>query len=368
MRANDGIDWVTTQPGFDESEVSLLAQHTIKRLTSVESTVTAPFKYLDLPQEIRLAILGYTNLISPDAVQWRPRLVHLKASACAYCDDFGTPTMINEDDQCCEPYRISYIDKESTAASTQYYCCEKCSHDDHSRICYCSHRPATWSSSCNCSLYRRQAPFWVSRQVRWDAQAVYYNNNQVVVTPYNSSPLRNMHMVYNHWRYSGGTVGLSKVELSLYLSSISGHALYHIRQLEWILPYADRNYLLPDTRAWQDYMDTILLMEHAMNLTALTLTVNMSLSRCHAILDTSWAWWEMVVLPFRRLGNAGLHNFFVNLPRRHIDEGRGAHHERDLERAVMGMNYDSRERNKPRERIRSTYRAIRDRTGYDYGY
>ncbi|KAH7381236.1 hypothetical protein DE146DRAFT_279556 [Phaeosphaeria sp. MPI-PUGE-AT-0046c] len=342
--------WQLARADTDETDISRLAQHIIKKVTMVESTISVPFRYPDLPQEIRLSILGYTNLISPDAVRWRPRNRGLQGPPCRYCDDAGNPVMIDNMDFCC---RISNNDFENTM---QFRCCEQCSPNDDSGICYCSSRPAVWSSSCACHHYRHTL-FWVSRQVRYDALAVYYQSNKIFVTPLNSASHRYLYYETD-FRYSWrGVSGLSQVELSLYLSSISGHALQHIRWLEWMLPSAGRGYLLPGTRAWQDYLDTILLMENAMNLPALTLTINMSLSRCLPTDSSSWIWWETIVLPFSRLGGAGLKDFFVNLTSR-IMEGRRAHHERDLERAVMGTTYDSRKRSKPEERIHYMLREM----------
>lgn len=161
---------------------------------------------------------------------------------------------------------------------------------------------------------------------------------------------------------------MPKIELSLYLSSIARSALQHIRWLEWILPSSQRNYLLPGTPAWFDYLDTILMMENAMNISALTFTINIAASgRCRdeyeydkrmLLNEDAWRWYETIILPVRRLGEAGLKDFFVHLRSFDIEEGRRIHHEQDLERAAMGREYSSSNRGKPVERAHMMLRRL----------
>jgi hypothetical protein len=102
-------------------------------------------------------------------------------------------------------------------------------------------------------------------------------------------------------------------------------------------------------------------MENAMNVSAFTFTINISASgQCSndyeyhkrmLLNEDAWRWYETIVLPVKRLGEAGLKNFFVHLRRFDIEEGRRVHHEQDLERAVMGKNYTSAQRGKPVERM-----------------
>jgi hypothetical protein len=235
-------------------------------------------------------------------------------------------------------------------------CCRSCCPEDQSGICYCSNRGAVWSSSCKCHVPRHTL-FWVSSQVRQDAIAVYYACNQILVTPYNTPMIRFISPENCDWPVRRNR-SESRIELSLYLSCIAPNALQHIRRLEWFLPISKQNCLRPRTRAWSDYLDTILLMEHAMNLPALTFTINMAASelfgeryRVMSLSNANWRWYEAVVLPVRRLGEAGLRDFFVYLRRRGIEYGRREHHEKDLERAVMGKGYDSANRGKPAERM-----------------
>lgn len=165
-----------------------------------------------------------------------------------------------------------------------------------------------------------------------------------------------------------GVQFMPKLELSLYLSSIARNALQHIRWLAWILPSSQRTYL-PGTPAWFDYLDTLQLMENAMKFPALTFTINIAASGSYWAYDDyqkrmllnedAWKWYEIITLSVRRLGDAGLKDFFVHLRRHNIEEVSRVHRERDLERAVMGKNYTSTKRGKSVGRMHSLREEIR---------
>lgn len=309
--------------------------------------INTPFRYLDLPQELRLLILEYTDLVSEDYIQWRPRKVVLDCS-CEY--EFEMRVMVAKDECICATsnYRPPNAD-----------CCGECGPSDESLICYCSKRGPTFSSSCRCRPLRPSL-FSVSRQVRADAIHIYYSQNRFIVTPFNSLKLRTTdletymdgspHAIYN----------IPQIELSLYLSSIARNALQYIRWLEWVLPYAERRYLCPLSLSWHDYMDTVQMMEHAMNLPNLTLIVDIVSPRCehfysngqyHKRIRTEVLnWYSEISTSIRRLGSAGLKDFFVYIGRDSRNSTQRIYHEKRLEKIVMGPQYNSDRRGKPRER------------------
>jgi hypothetical protein len=157
-------------------------------------------------------------------------------------------------------------------------------------------------------------------------------------------------------------IGLNKVELSLYISSLSCSALYHIRSLKWVLPISDEKYLSPNSPAFKNYLDTVEVMEEAMNLPALTLTIDMiqcgyydrasyhkpiALRRLKPLTKDLIKFYSQVIAPFVEPGDAGLKNFFV-----HVEYGwiKGtplpSYIEQRLERVVMGPDYYSEDRGK----------------------
>jgi hypothetical protein len=353
------------RPENEDTEISRLVQHVIEKLTHVQDQDSVPFRYLDLPLEIRFAILEYTDLVSPRAVQWRPSNWIKRSPSCTYCPDHGQYVLADELEPPCSCHCSP--GPKIDDAFNWYRCCGHCRPEDHSGICYCSSRDSIWSSSCSCQYLRRDL-FSVSRQVRQDAIAVYYAYNKILVTPYNSPIIRLMDSYDCGWP-AHGIHFMPKIELSLYLSSIARNALQHIHWLEWILPTSQRTHLLPKTPAWFDYLDTLLLMENAMNISALTFTINISASGMtsdlngyhHRMLlnEDAWKWYETIILPVRRLGEAGLKDFFVNLRQVDVEGGRRVHHEQDLERAVMGKGYNSTEKGKPAERTFWKWREVR---------
>jgi hypothetical protein len=345
--------------------MSRVVQHIVRKLTLFHTKDLKPFRYLDLPQEIRFAILEYTDLVSPDAVQWRPRkTINNKTTSCLDCKD-GWDITSNKSAFPCSCYSSPSTDIDNIQ---NYSCCGKCSPEDYSGICYCSGRGPICSSSCKCPNPGR-ALFFVNSQVRRDAIPIYYACNQILVTSYNSPVIRLVGSYVGELAVFG-IHGMPKIELSLYLSSVARNALQHIRWLEWILPSSRRTYLLPRTTAWYDYLDTVLLMQNAMNLSRLTLTINIAQigfysegypnSMCMRMDENAWKWYESIILPMRCLGETGLKDFFVHLRWLDTIEGMRVQHEQDLERAVMGKDYSSSLRGKPVERAYSLHKRLEE--------
>lgn len=342
-------------------DILQLVDTVITSLTSDGERTPASFRFLSLPLEIRLAILTYTDLISSTMVQWRPRTRYARARA-PNCTDHGHGPCTCQGGPCycsgpCVYYAVANIDE-----SWAYRCCNNCKPPDHSGVCYCSAQELKQSSSCTCT-FRRHALFRVSSQVRHDALTVYYAYSQIAVTPYNSNSMRIPMQWTGMPSVETSVISPSKIELSLYLSSVTPAALSQIRWLEWILPSARPVYLARNTPAWYDYLDTLLLMQHGMNLSALTITFNISCpTRCEggryeysvpANGDVSM-WYKSIVGPVRCLGEAGLRDFFVHIRGPSVDQSKKGFHEATLERLVMGEGYDSSKK-KPVERVEKIF-------------
>lgn len=169
----------------------------MRKLTVINDRDSTPFRYLDLPQELRLLILSYTSLVSPTAVQWRPR-TGINWAQSRNCTDYGHGMIACPGSGFCSGPCL-YTPGPNIDYSIGYPCCNNCKLEDHSTICYCSAQGLRWSSSCTCD-FRCHALFSVSSQVRRDTISVYYTRNQIVITPYNNPMLRFM-VLYEYARY-----------------------------------------------------------------------------------------------------------------------------------------------------------------------
>lgn len=334
-------------------EVDELVQQTISQLTASRMDSDRPFRYLDLPQELRSLILEYTELVSLKDVQWRPQtsiqpLIKTDRTGCI-CNMDPEYTNIEDTGTCV----CGYAEVERNQSNWRAYnihllhtdCCGKCRPENASHICFCSRNGSLSSTSCICQ--RPRHPFFsVSRQTREDAIPIYYSQNKIVVTPHCCPMLRSFgNGVTGPW-LPNGFLNMPKIELSLYLSSIARNALKNIRWLEWILPSFRSRYLSPKAPAWHDYLDTLKMMEHAMNLPKLTLVINLEPREAHRFSQEHILPFEDILLPLSRL--RGLKDCFVYLRPR---SWRLKPEEVKLEKIVMGSEYNSSQREKPRERL-----------------
>jgi hypothetical protein len=248
-------------------------------------------------------------------------------------------------------------------------CCEQCVPTTATRACFCSRKGRIFSTTCICHS-PRHALFSVSQQVREDSIAIYYSRNRFLVTPFGCPTMNSVKTSRYHNFPPLSHDKMRHVELSLYISALTRNAVQNIRWLEWLLPAARQKYLLPGTRTWIDYLDTLDMMRHAMRIEALTFVLNMAAGGYsqwredwdgnpyrEVVPVTDWQWYEQIALALGRLGP--LKDCFIYLgrngPESRVNER--IRRERSLERAIMGEHYDSTSRGKPEERITAISKA-----------
>jgi hypothetical protein len=339
------------------ADLSRLIHDTIRNLTTPATDTQPTFRYLDLPKELRLQIISHTTLGARSRTEWRPRSMKRNCKCASHKIASDAQANDCEADFCIDGFGPTGPDSITKIAPLDDpLCCGRCQPKEYEGACFCRLSGYIFSSSCRCDGMR-QALFATSRQVREDAITTFYSRKRVRVNPYNT-PLRN---TTGDWPPMA-MIGLNKVELSLYISSLSRSALYHIRSLKWVLPISDEKYLSPNGPAFKNYLDTVEVMEEAMNLPALTLTIDMiqcgyydrasyhkpiALRRLKPLTKDLIKFYSQVIAPFVELGDAGLKNFFV-----HVEYGwtKGtplpSYIEQRLERVVMGPDYDSEDRGK----------------------
>ncbi|KAF2737673.1 hypothetical protein EJ04DRAFT_574410 [Polyplosphaeria fusca] len=341
------------------------------------------FRFADLPKELRLQILEKTDLVSAKPIQWHPKKSEKKPHKCNCLATLGGE--IWEETGCVcdlakwpdylltfEEYNEEYNDNFYSWLPTANTCCGRCKPDDEFHVCFCPQGKFGFSTTCRCRASRHSL-FSVSRQVRQDTIQTYYSRNKIVVTPYGAPNLRREQ--YYNFRPPRDYSSYPRTELSRYLSSLPSGALSHIRWLEWVVPlfkavvsprfpgllgpvwydhHFTNNRLGRDTNAtaWFDYLDTVDLMQHAMNTSNLTLTIDFTTISHDPSLSTirsDQRHFFYVLAPIRKLKLKDCfiyvrNGFWENTA---SDERRM---EKELESFVMGPDYDSKKRGKPQRK------------------
>ncbi|PMD38244.1 hypothetical protein L207DRAFT_567934 [Hyaloscypha variabilis F] len=146
------------------TELQDLAREIALELTDRRSyALDCPFRYLDLPREIQLQVLQYTDLVTRNDIAW-----------------------------CSEPpyegpqvFETSSLRWECNAFTSEdlYYefkCCGKCSDGRESCCCFLIYT----ASSTTCTCWRMPSSlFLVNRQMREDSTAIFFSQNHFLILP-----------------------------------------------------------------------------------------------------------------------------------------------------------------------------------------
>ena len=137
----------------------LKAQQAADQLTTNRLTQSS-FRYGDLPKEIRLQILEHTELVSPFDLAWT-----------------SNPP-VNLDYQ---PHKSQFYEHRTFHYGTYgpAACCQKCS--PRTDACTCFLECGAFSTTCTCWTMPVQF-FLVNKQMKDDAEFVFYSNNHFLVS------------------------------------------------------------------------------------------------------------------------------------------------------------------------------------------
>ena len=363
-------------------EFNALAKATVERLAPpANRACPVPFRYLDLPQELRYRILEFSDLISKGYLEWKPSLSSISpipAPRCSCRSDLGRKFYsIGHIDDCTvemmdEKTIYNYIYdwgistgeygpfKSMHCCSNRYFVsCGK----DNAGFCACLFK-CEHSVYTNTIPYPRVGPhplFLVSKAVQQDAIPIFFQQNKFVISPPGMVPARFASPTLWSLHPYGQTIPMRRTELSMFLAILPPNALRHIRYLEWVLPQFE-NYTSAPKSIFFDYEATVEMMEHAMGLSKLTLVLNLRAagSENRYYEEPRWpkrsprdrAMYDAILGPLCRL--RGLKNCFVYLKRlgsgnRHLGEHGECIFDSDemrYEKAIMGSTYNSQERGK----------------------
>ena len=236
------------QPYLDEFQE--LARNTALKLTGRSfDALNSPFRFLDLPREIQLHILRYTDLVINKDIAWCPDSDYegprvFDVSSLVWEDDWNTDT---------EAYR--YESK----------CCEKCS--DIKGNCFCRSLDGAYSTSCTC-WWMPMPIFLVSRQMREDATTIFFSLNNFLILP----PLES---------FSPGSRHTQPLEILRFFSRFAARGRKHLRSVTWMLPELDDMWGPTERGEWEQVVD---ICAEQLSIECLVFTIDMSYQalRCHS--------------------------------------------------------------------------------------
>jgi hypothetical protein len=237
------------EPCMDELED--LARNTVLKLTGrLSDTVDSPFRFLDLPREIQLHILQYTDLVSNKDISWCPE------------PDFDGPRVF-------EASSLVWDDCDTFTDHFPYEfkCCGKCS--DVRESCCCFLTSTSFSSTCTC--WRMPTPiFSVSRRMREDTTAIFFSRNHfLILPPREESPF---FIKQNE-----------PLEILRFFSRFAARGKKYLRSVTWMLPEVAHVYWGPREQGeWERVVD---ICAEELSIQGLTFTIDMSYQarRCRAV-------------------------------------------------------------------------------------
>lgn len=309
-----------------------------------------------LPRELRLAILEYTDLVTPwTEVTWS-RQSKAFSMRSTYCEDRAGQGFE------CPPAR--------------HHGCHfvECWHawgsiEPTTPGCFCRavHSAYSWPATCGCWA-SPQALFLVCRTICLDAQAVFFNKNRFVVhdfyadPPYKFQKTPSFSGPDGRLRTDWGDYPFSRFAASIFLQKVvPSHCLGHLRFLEMVFPpYWPESWPQESDDAVEDWTATLDWARGQLNTSLLTIRVVMTdVNVCETLPrlyflegegEAIIAGYMCIISNLARLGP--LHKFYAQLvsPWRWIKYRVGnkaavVHKERELkeqaERLLMGSRYES---------------------------
>jgi hypothetical protein len=308
---------------------------------------SSPFRFMELPVELQIQILNYTDLITPSLeVEWCPtRRFGLQYARIACPGYKGW--------DCCTPELHNNF---------QFRHCRYNVGNKYD-LCFCYRRHAAYSSACHCWIPPTSL-FLTSRTFRDLAMEVFFSENRFVITPpeYCDTPA-----IYTP----------EDLEAFIFFAhAVPRNALRFLRFVEIVFPPFKNDYLRANEPAYQEWLQTVTLMKSELNLPGLTLRVYMASIGAfdrhwglpdyrHRITkeqgDTILQMYKRTLEPLAELD--GLGKFFVHLnwPFARMEDTKGQlqtepgfvyeHTKRinqNYEKTVMGDSYDSFALKEPR--------------------
>lgn len=257
------------------------------------------FWLLDLPPEIRLKVLEFTDLVTPlREVEWSS----------------GKKFALRFSLQICRQIECIW---SGPCYPPRYPACQfiKCWHLDRQNAgCFCHRHHAAFSSTCKCWAPPTSL-FLVCKDLQHEAQTVFYSQNRFVIV----APLEEC------YRPVASTP--QRLDISIFLRDVvPPQALSLLKFLDIVFPPFYDDYIGEHEPAYQDWLQTINHLADLARLPVFTLRVHMAdigLYPEHAPeyrtqmtreeSQTIVNAYEWTIKPLSKLRERGLNRFFVDL-------------------------------------------------------
>ncbi|KAL1840875.1 hypothetical protein VTJ49DRAFT_7667 [Mycothermus thermophilus] len=321
-----------------------------------------------LPRELRLRILEYTDLVTPNRQVIWSRQLHAYLILNSWTDIYDAPW--NRFFNCWDEYAWGFKARPSY------------DHRPPPHSCFCTRRHSAFSVRCQCWAPPGPRLFLICRKLHEDAQYVFFSSNRIIVHDHLAwDPFDLRFFPDGAWPgpwwedpLPESPYPFERLAISQFLRDvIPVGAIKYIRFLELGFPFY-RPGTWPDTEhpAMQDWWSTAQFLADHANLEGLTLRVKV-IRADYGRSSTPFSYFSLtpegadriltaildIVRPFRGLGDRGLAMFYANIqhPVGLTEEGYRVLYYRDarpsdwvnpsmvlsnrVECEVMGERYDS---------------------------
>jgi hypothetical protein len=186
------------------------------RLTGREELFVGSFRFFELPKEIQLRILEYTDLIAIRPLEWEP-----SATLEFYSDVCGSEVAVD--------FSPGVAGTSTELLGWQCF---------SGPYLYCR-KVSAYSPHCSCKTFP-VSYFLVSREFRILSTEVFYSRNHFVV-------------FHKHKDFSPvlSQAEANSISLSTYLSSIPIDRIRHLTKLSLVFPPFEPTYLYPSQGGWK---------------------------------------------------------------------------------------------------------------------
>lgn len=299
----------------NHKELQHLAKTTVERLISTRD-LERPFRFLDLPKELQLTILGYSSLVIKHSIYSR--------------------------------------NGEYTRSMIPHNCAlEESSLDRYPfpipSIVVCPSHYAAFHPDCKYALYKPipASCFCVSKAFADVATEIFFSGNTFVIRT---------------WQDPYGSQEYDLIGIKLFLQRLLPNAIRYLSRLNILLPFVNEQTLSDHAAKWETWSEAIDILARHAHLPRLTLTIKIGVEFFPS--EDEWTRryqltedeinhvaqsYKILLQPLVQLRGLKALYIYIPYPFGGSKEQERRNHERKLEQMVMGANYDGYQSGKDRQ-------------------